>query len=202
MTEETHAAPALTAEQQAATEQLEKIYSDRSHAYNAPGHPRYDAAAAEVLALRRRALGAENRPAVEYREAAADPARVPAETATLSALYGREDFLTGIPGDVPTPERHRAAAAVEACGLTWFEAQQLVNATEGPVPDPADELDLEALWGEAHAVNVRLVKDRMTQLLAVDPDLHDRLLPFLHRRADVLAHVLAVAQRLAQGGGR
>lgn len=87
-----------------------------------------------------------------------------------------------------------------ACGLSWFEAQQLVNATEGPVPDPADELDLEALWGEAYDANVRLVKDRMTQLRAVDPDLHDRLLPFLHRRADVLARVLAIAQRLAQGG--
>lgn len=152
-----------------------------------------------MLGLRRIVLGAENRPTVEYREAEDDrTAAGRPENMPLSALYGRQDFLAGILGDVPTPDRHRAAAAVEACGLTWFEAQQLVNATEGPVPDPGDELDLEALWGEAYDANVRLVKDQMTQLRAVDPDLHDRFLSFMHRRANVLAHVLAVAKRQAR----
>jgi hypothetical protein len=197
MTEPSADATPLTDAQVSAKAELEQIYSDPRHSYNQVGARDYDAAAAHVLGLRRLLLGAENRPAVEYREAEDDrvPVSQPAAT-TVSALYSREDFLTGIPGDVPTPERHRAAAAVEACGLTWFEGQQLLNATEGPVPHPADELDLAELWGDAANDNARAVNRVLTQLRAVDADLHDKLLPFIQRRAAVANRVLAIAKRL------
>jgi hypothetical protein len=35
---------------------------------------------------------------------------------------------------------------------------------------------------------------------SADPELHDRMLPYVQRRADVANRVLAIAQRLAQGG--
>lgn len=98
-------ATALTDAQASAQARLDAIVNDRSHVYNT-GHHGYEAAEAEVLGLRRLLLGAENRPAVEYREAAADQVPVArTENVPLSALYTREDFLTGIPGDVPEPER-------------------------------------------------------------------------------------------------
>jgi hypothetical protein len=204
MTEETTpSAPALTAEQQAATEQLERIYADRAHAFNAPGHPRYDAAAAEVLGLRRLLLGADNRPAVEYREAAADQGPPPRlENVPISTSYTRDDFLQAVPGDWGIPEARREADAIDAIGATPFEGLQLVNQTLGSAPPPEDELDLDALWGEARDVNVRLVTRLLTALRAQDDDLHARLLPYIQRRAAVANHVLAVAQRLAQGGAR
>jgi hypothetical protein len=195
-------APALSPEQTAAQVQLDAIMADRSHPYHVAGHPRWEAEAAKVLALRRAALGTENRPVVEYRE---EPAGLVLgarrESAPLSALYGREDFLSSIPGDVAPAERARAADAVEACGLTWFEGQQVLNATEGPVPAGA-MLDLAELWGDAADDNARVVKGLLMEVREKAPDFYDKVLPFIQRRAAVANLGLAVAQRLAQGGGR
>jgi hypothetical protein len=171
-------APALAPEQSAAQAQLDVIMADRSHPYHVPGHHRAEAAVAEVVALRRAILGEANRPVVEYREESdARPPVARPESAPISALYGREDFLAGFVGDVSPADRARAADAVEACGLTFFEGQQVLNATERPVPDAGDELNLAALWGEACDDNVRAVNRLLTQLRAVDGDLHDKLLP-------------------------
>ena len=47
--------------------QLDAIYADKAHAYNNPGAVGWQEAADQVLALRRIALGSENRKLVEYR---------------------------------------------------------------------------------------------------------------------------------------
>lgn len=47
--------------------QLQAIYSDKNHAYNKPGSQGWQEAADEVLALRRIALGGDNRKLIEYR---------------------------------------------------------------------------------------------------------------------------------------
>jgi hypothetical protein len=191
-------APAAAPEQTAAQAQLDAIMADRSHPYHVPGHHRADAAVAEVVALRQKVLGAANRTVVEYREepdGLVPGARV--ESGPISGLYGREEFLTGFAGDVAPADRARAADVVAACGLSYFEGQQLLNVTEGAAPAAADELDLEELWGDAVDDNVRAVNRLLTRLRAVDADLHDKLLPFIQRRAAVATRVLAIAQRLA-----
>ena len=47
--------------------QLQAIYQDKKHPYNNPGMPGWQEAADEVLALRRIALGSENKKLIEYR---------------------------------------------------------------------------------------------------------------------------------------
>jgi hypothetical protein len=87
---------------------------------------------------------------------------------------------------------------VEACGLTFFEGQQVLNVSEGPVPDAGEERDLAALWGETCDHNVRAVNRLLTRLRAVDAELYDKLLPFIQRRATVANRVLAIAERQAK----
>jgi hypothetical protein len=198
LTPTTPAAPDAQASAQASAQaRLDAIVNDSKHVYNTGAHG-YEAAEAEVLGLRRLLLGADNRPAVVYPGGEDDrPPAARSENVPISMLYGREEFLSGFAGDVSPADRTRAADVVAACGLTYFEGQQLLNATEGPLPGPEAALDFGALWGTARDANAQLVDNELSRLLDVDEDLHDRLRPYVLRSANAANRVLAIAQRRA-----
>jgi hypothetical protein len=199
MTEETTpAVPALTAEQQAATEQLERIYSDRSHAYNAPGHPRYDAAAAEVLGLRRIVLGARKEDGGASPPASGLPEAIPPPTdGPISQMFSREDVARCLPQHWAPPETRRyVAAALDGVGLTPFEAVQFSNlVTSTPLPEAA--FDPVTLWGAEAVTHARLVDGLLTKL---SDDDYAEIEPYVLRVPAVANFILGVATRRAQGG--
>ena len=165
-----------------------------THPANVASHPQHLAALEEKLHLRREVLGEHNKTQIAFRDPGeAPPANAPPPERLEITVA---DLPRLAPGDWTRAQTDRVVATATALGVGPYETVGLFNLTASPPPPPARELDLDALWGETAAANIKTVNALLTKLRAHDEELHDRLVPYIQRSAPAAEHALAVARRL------
>jgi hypothetical protein len=185
----------LSAEQQAAQTELDRIDADKAHPANNPHHPGHEAALEQKLQLRRTRLADKNEVRALYHE--------PGDTGVLPQLpppgptVSWSDFPTLAPSEMTRPDVTRFQAVATELGATVYEGVRLLNLTRSALPAEEDAPDFTEYWGADWRVKAERVGALMRQIRAAAPDFYERLAPHLTRRTDVADHVLAVAERLA-----